>query len=90
MESIYNELALYGSKNECARTDNVFSPISEVCNGTVSLYFIHLEVKTRPITPITIYWGWKGGGVQLQTPTPIVTQYLPHSSVIFVSVFYRG
>ena len=37
MESIYTELALYGSKNECARTDNVFSPISEVCDGTVSL-----------------------------------------------------
>ena len=37
MESIYTELALYGSKNECARTDNVFSPQSEVCNGTVSL-----------------------------------------------------
>ena len=37
MESIYTELALYGSKNECARTDNVFSLISEVCDGTVSL-----------------------------------------------------
>ena len=37
MESIYTELALYGSKNECARTDDVFSPISEVCDGTVSL-----------------------------------------------------
>ena len=37
MESIYNELALDGSKNECARTANDFPPISEVCNGTVSL-----------------------------------------------------
>ena len=37
MESIYTELALYGSKNECVRTDNVFSPMSEVCDGTVSL-----------------------------------------------------
>ena len=37
MESIYTELALYGSNIECARTDNVFFPISEVCNGTVSL-----------------------------------------------------
>ena len=37
MESIYTELALYGSKNECAKTDNVFFPISEVCDGTVSL-----------------------------------------------------
>ena len=39
MESIYTELALYGSKLECARTDHVFSPISEVCDGTVSLTF---------------------------------------------------
>ena len=37
MESIYIELALYGSKNESARTDTVFLPISEVCNGTFSL-----------------------------------------------------
>ena len=37
MESIYTELALYESKDECDRTDNVFSPISEVCDGTVSL-----------------------------------------------------
>ena len=39
MENIFSKLALYGSKNECARTDNVFSPISEVCDGTVSLAF---------------------------------------------------
>ena len=37
MESIYTELALYGSKIECARTDNAFFPLSEVCDGTVSL-----------------------------------------------------
>ena len=37
MESLHTKLALNGSKIECARTDNVFSPISEVCNGTVSL-----------------------------------------------------
>ena len=37
MEGIYTKLALYGSKNLCARTDNVFFPISEVCDGTVSL-----------------------------------------------------
>ena len=37
MESIYTELALYGSKNECARTDTVFLLIPEVCDGTVSL-----------------------------------------------------
>ena len=37
MDRRYIKLALYGSKIECARTDNVFFPISEVCNGTVSL-----------------------------------------------------
>ena len=37
MESIYTELALYGSKNVCARTDTVFLPISEVCDDMVSL-----------------------------------------------------
>ena len=37
MECIYTELALYGSINECARNDNVFFLISEVCDGTVSL-----------------------------------------------------
>ena len=37
MESICTDLALYGRKNGSAMTDNVFSPIHEVCNGTVSL-----------------------------------------------------
>ena len=37
MESIYTEFALHGSNNECARTDNIFFLISEICNGTVSL-----------------------------------------------------
>ena len=37
MESIYTELALYGSINECARTDNDFSLYLKVCDGTVSL-----------------------------------------------------
>ena len=46
MEGIYTELALHGSKNECARTDNVHFPISEVCDGMVSLEDIHLvEVR---------------------------------------------
>ena len=36
MESTYTDLALYGDKNVCARTDNGFYPISEVCSGTVS------------------------------------------------------
>ena len=38
-EYIYTEKALYGSKKECARTDTVFLPISEVCDGIVSLDF---------------------------------------------------
>ena len=37
MESIYPELTLCGSKNECARTDTVFIHLSEVSEGTVSL-----------------------------------------------------
>ena len=37
MESIYTDLALYGSKTLCARTDTVFLPIYEVCDGMVSL-----------------------------------------------------
>ena len=37
MESIYTDLALYGSKNYCAGTDTVFLTISEVCDGTASL-----------------------------------------------------
>ena len=37
MESIYTELALYGNKNECARTGNEFFLISEICDDTVSL-----------------------------------------------------
>ena len=37
MKSIYPELALCGSKNECPRTETVFFPISEVSEGTVSL-----------------------------------------------------
>ena len=37
MESIYTELALYGNKNECARTGKVVFFIPEFCDGTVSL-----------------------------------------------------
>ena len=37
MESIYTQLALYGSKNESARTDTVFYSISEVWDCKVSL-----------------------------------------------------
>ena len=44
MEGIYTKLALYGSINDCARTDNVFLPISEVCNGTISLLKINFWI----------------------------------------------
>ena len=40
MESIYTELALYDIKNEGARTNTVFLPISEVCDGMVSLVLL--------------------------------------------------
>ena len=43
MESIYTELALYGSKNGCARTDTGFLPIYEVSDGTVSLTRVIVE-----------------------------------------------
>ena len=37
IKSIYTKLALYGSKNECARNDTVFFPISQVCTRGVTL-----------------------------------------------------
>ena len=37
LESTYTDLALYGGKNLHAKTDDGFSPLSEVCNGTVCL-----------------------------------------------------
>ena len=37
MASMYTKLALYGNTKKCAWTDTVFLPISEVCNGRVSL-----------------------------------------------------
>ena len=45
MESVYTDLALCGSKNECARTDTVFSPISQVCIRGVTL-----GLQCRPAT----------------------------------------
>ena len=53
MKSIYPELALYEGKIEGARTDNAFYPISEVCDGTVSLghqfSFKKTELILRPV-----------------------------------------
>ena len=54
MESIYTELALYWSKNECARIDTVLYPISEVCDCTVSLNESINDggvCRTAPATP---------------------------------------
>ena len=39
IKNIYPELALYGRKNECARTDTVFFAISQVCPWGVTLVF---------------------------------------------------
>ena len=58
MESIYSELALFGSKNECAKTDYVFSFISEVCAGTVSLLFLCSIFFV--LFDILSTWGWIG------------------------------
>ena len=55
MESIYTELALYGNKNECAMTDIVFLPISEVCNGTVSLLLLICD-----LVPVNPFQTWRG------------------------------
>ena len=45
MESIYTELALYGSKDESARTANVFLTISKVCDGMVSLGLSQANIR---------------------------------------------
>ena len=48
MESTDTDLALYGGKNLCARTDNDLSPISEVCDGTVSLRTTTCKMNQTP------------------------------------------
>ena len=45
MKSIHPELALYGGKIECARTDNAFFPISEVYDGTASLRYYESKLQ---------------------------------------------
>ena len=47
IKSIYPELALYSSKNGCARTDNVFYPISQVCIRGLTL---------KGCGPSVFYW----------------------------------
>ena len=66
MDSIYTELALYESTNECARTDTVFLPISEVCEGTVSLERLSILPDLVPLGA----WGRK------HTHTDIATNRL--------------
>ena len=39
IKSIYTELVLYGSTNECAMTDTVFFPISHICTRGVTLSY---------------------------------------------------
>ena len=48
MEIINTKLALYCNKKECARTDTAFLPISEVCEGTVSLVHCYLPTSLSP------------------------------------------
>ena len=48
MESIYTDLALYGNKNEFARTNTVFLTISEVCEVTVSFTNFDILVLASP------------------------------------------
>ena len=47
IKSMYSELALYGSNNECARTDDVFLLISEVCTmGAILAIYLNGNFQT--------------------------------------------
>ena len=46
MKSRFTKLALYGSTILCVKTYIVFLPISQVCNGTVSLIYIEIGANT--------------------------------------------
>ena len=59
MESTYTDSALYGGKNVCARTDDGFSPISEVCDGTVSLTNNDATILWR-LTTVPLMTKWHG------------------------------
>ena len=59
IKSIYPELALDGSKNECTRTDTVFFSLSQVCTRWVTLNlfnfsFLHLP-SSSPFHPFHPY-----------------------------------
>ena len=74
MKSIYTELALYLSKNKCAMTDNVFSPISEVCNGTVSLNSHIFFWQNKFLKSLIVFfYSWKHFAIELgYTDTQII------------------
>ena len=67
MESTNTELALYGSQKECAKTDNIFFPISEFCDGMVSLLNYNNNKKN-------VY--------RLLTCAAVFTKHLDHQSFI--------
>ena len=49
MDNTYPELVLCGKVNECAGTDTVFFPISEVSKGSVSLPEAPKEISAAKI-----------------------------------------
>ena len=72
MESIYTKLALYGSKLLCARTDTVFLPIFEVCDGLRSaMVLLSTELDGYPIVYLT----------ELQNPNHVVNKVLDQFQV---------
>ena len=74
----YTELALNCSKNECARTDTVFLPITEVCNETASLICLSVCSCSVPIWWLTYLTGgvadakvaeWEDTGCSTESPS---------------------
>ena len=61
MENIYSVLALCGSTNLCARTDTVFFPISEVSQGTVSLFMLKDQNMSENNMNLAKIWRRKNG-----------------------------
>ena len=50
ISELISRVPLYGCKNQCARTDTVFLPISEVCDSTVSPYNTSTQSTSMYIT----------------------------------------
>ena len=55
-KSIYHELALDCSKNECARTDTVFFPISQVCRWLFEFFLVLSQLEFLTFVAI---WGFE-------------------------------